>query len=144
MRTDTSYFNVAPNIPIGITGSFQLFRNSNNPQSFSLHLTALDLGAMLTYRQIDEEEFGSHMLSFKNMVRPGVIFHWNVPKIPVYVGLGWQSGAQFREKDEKEIAFRSSRTFVTLGLDMPLLSLFAQKEPHKKERPSRPNAKPKR
>jgi hypothetical protein len=130
-KSTSSDFFFAPTIPIGPTVSGLFFRKAKKPQSFSLHLTALDLGAMLTYRQIDEDEFGAHKLSFKNIVKPGVQLHWNMQNSPLYLGLGWQGGAQFREEDGREIALRSSRFFLAGGVDIPALSLFARKEPRK-------------
>ena len=128
---DSSFFGLAPTIPIGLTVSRLCFRNSKKPQSFGLHLTAIDLGAMLTYRQIDEEGFGTQKLSFKNIVKPGIQLHWNIQKSPFYVGLGWQGGPLFREEDGREIALRSSRFFLAGGVDIPAFSLFAQKERRK-------------
>lgn len=128
---DSSFFGLAPTIPIGLTVSRLCFRNSKRPQSFSLHLTAVDLGAMLTFRQIDEAEFGTQKLSIKNIVKPGIQVHWNIQETPLYMGLGWQSGPQFREENGREIALRSSRFFLAVGVDMPMLSLYARKDPRK-------------
>lgn len=129
--SDPFSFGLAPTIPIGVTFSRLCFRNAKKPQSFSLHLTAFDLGAMLTYRQMDEDEFGTHKLSLKNTVKPGFQLHWNIQKSPAYLGLGWQSGAQFREEDGREIVLRSSRFFFACGVDIPARSLFARKDPVK-------------
>ncbi len=125
-QADTSLFAVAPYIPVGFTFSWLVLKNTQRPQSFSLHLIGVDLGAMLTYRQAEEKEFGDYKLSVKNMVKPGFQLQWNIQKTPCFVGLGWQTGALFREENGQEAALRSSRLFFSVGLDAPVRTLFAK------------------
>ena len=122
----SSYFAVAPYLPVGFSLSWLMFKNKNRPQSFSLHLIGVDLGAMLTYRLEEEEALGDFKLSAKNMVKPGAQLQWNIQKTPCFVGVGWQTGAQFREENGEEFALRSNRLFLSVGLDAPVRTLFAK------------------
>lgn len=122
----SSYFAVAPYLPVGFSLSWLMFKKKNRPQSFSLHLIGVDLGAMLTYRLEEEEALGDFKLSAKNMVRPGAQLQWNIQKTPCFVGVGWQTGAQFREENGGEFALRSNRLFLSVGLDAPVRTLFAK------------------
>lgn len=120
-----SDFNVlAPTMPIGFTVSKRFGTDQARPQSFSLFVSLLDLGAMMTAHQASEEDFGSYKLTYKNMFKPGVQVHWNIQRTPFYLGLGWQTGAQFRILDDKEITLRSSRTFLAFGIDVPVKTLY--------------------
>ena len=122
----TSDFTVlAPTMPVGFTVSGLLGASSKkHPQSFSLHVSLLDLGAMMTYRLESEGEFGAYKLTYKNVFKPGLQLHWNIQRSPFYLGVGWQTGAQFRVVDDKEISFRSSRTFLAFGIDVPIKTLY--------------------
>lgn len=117
---------LAPAMPVGFTISKLFFTNTNHPQSFSLHLTALDLGAMLTYRLAKEDEFGAHKFSFKNAFKPGFQLQWNIQNSPYYLGAGWQTGAQYREGSSGEMVLRSSRAFISFGIDVPVRTLYAK------------------
>ncbi len=110
---------LAPTMPIGFSLS-RLF----GTQSYSLYVSLLDLGAMMTAHQASEDDFGTYKLTYKNMFKPGVQVHWNIQRSPFYVGLGWQTGAQFRVIEDKEISFRSSRAFVAFGIDVPIKTLY--------------------
>lgn len=122
----SSNFAVAPYLPVGFSFSWLMFKKKNRPQSFSLHLIGVDLGAMLTYRLEEEEALGDFKLSAKNMIKPGAQLQWNIQKTPCFVGVGWQTGAQFREENGGEFALRSNRLFLSLGLDAPVRTLFAK------------------
>jgi hypothetical protein len=116
---------LAPTMPVGFTVSGLLGASSKkHPQSFSLHVSLLDLGAMMTYRLESEGEFGAYKLTYKNVFKPGLQLHWNIQRSPFYLGVGWQTGAQFRVVDDKEISFRSSRTFLAFGVDVPIKTLY--------------------
>ena len=117
---------LAPAIPVGFTLSKLLWAETSHPQSFSLHVTVLDLGGMLTYRLAEEDQYGAYKFSFKNVLKPGLQLHWNIQKSPFYLGLGWQTGPQFRQQNSEEVALRASRFFFTLGIDTPIRTLYAR------------------
>lgn len=120
---DQDFLMLAPTVPVGFTVSKLLGRSWKHPQSFSLYISLLDLGAMMTYR-LPSTEYGSYKLTYKNVFKPGLQLHWNIQRTPFYLGAGWQMGAQFRETDEQEISFRSSRFFGAFGIDVPIKTLY--------------------
>lgn len=122
LRSD--FASLAPTIPVGFTVSKLIGRANRRPQSFSLHVSVLDLGSMLTYRLSDENRFGAYKLTFKNVFKPGLQVQWNIQKSPFYLGAGWQTGAQFQEEDGQEISFRASRVFFGVGVDVPIRTLY--------------------
>lgn len=115
---------LAPTVPVGFAISKLLGPSWKHPQSFSLYVSLLDLGAMMTYRLASENEFGTYKLTYKNIFKPGLQLHWNIQRTPFYLGAGWQTGAQFREVDDREISFRSSRFFMAFGIDVPIKTLY--------------------
>ncbi|MCK6694774.1 MAG: hypothetical protein L6Q97_22070, partial [Thermoanaerobaculia bacterium] len=125
--TENANFGMlAPAIPVGFTLSKLLWAQEEHPQSFSLHITVLDLGGMMTYRLAEEDKYGAYKLTFKNVFKPGLQLHWNIQKSPFYLGLGWQTGPQFRQENGEEVALRASRFFFTLGIDTPIRTLYAR------------------
>ena len=123
---NTNFGMLAPAIPVGFTLSRLLWAQEEHPQSFSLHITVLDLGSMITYRLAEEDKYGSYKLTFKNVFKPGLQLHWNIQKSPFYLGLGWQTGPQFRQENGEEVAFRASRFFISFGVDTPIRTLYAR------------------
>lgn len=123
---NTNFGMLAPAIPVGFTLSRLLWAQEEHPQSFSLHVTVLDLGGMMTYRLAEEDKYGAYKLSFKNVFKPGLQLHWNIQKSPFYLGLGWQTGPQFRQENGEEVAFRASRFFISFGVDTPIRTLYAR------------------
>lgn len=119
------YAMAAPNIPVGITLS-KGFQIGKKRQSFGLHLGLLDLGSMLTYRFAPLNSYGGYKLTFKNVFKPSIQAHWNIPKSPFYFGTGWQMGGEFRELNGEEINLRSSRFFVGFGVDVTIKTLYSK------------------
>ncbi len=119
-----NFNSLAPSIPIGISYSWLWGRKPQHKQSFTLHATILDLGSMLSFRADDGNDFGEEKVTFKNVLKPGVEFHWNIQRTPFYIGAGWRTGVQFRQEGDQEISFRSSRTFVAVGIDVPFRTIY--------------------
>jgi len=115
---------LAPTMPVGFAVSKLIGRSWKNPQSFSLYVSLLDLGALMTYRLAEEDDYGEYKLTYKNVFKPGLQLHWNIQRTPFYLGTGWQTGAQFRQVEDKEISFRSSRFFLAFGVDVPIKTLY--------------------
>ncbi|MCA0237803.1 MAG: hypothetical protein LCH81_15615 [Bacteroidetes bacterium] len=114
----------APSMPVGFAISKLLGASWKHPQSFSLFVSLLDLGALMTYRLEKEDTFGEYKMTYKNVFKPGLQLHWNIQRTPFYLGAGWQTGAQFRQIDDREISFRSSRYFLAFGVDVPIKTLY--------------------
>jgi hypothetical protein len=120
-----SFFSPAATMPIGITMSGLLGKNHEKPQSFSIFLSFLDLGSILSYRG-DPNAFGADKITFKNMFKPGVQLHWNIRNTPFYLGAGVQTGPVYRELGSDEISLRSTRMFLSFGVDVPLKTFYVK------------------
>lgn len=117
---DEGYFGVSPNIPIGISISRLLGKKE---QSFSLFLSFLDLGGLLTYRT-NVDAFGEPVINFRNVFKPGVQIHYNIPKTPFYFALGGQYGPQILESGSTNVSLNTTRLFTGFGVDVPLKTLY--------------------
>ena len=120
---DEDFFVLSPTVPVGFAISKLVGSSWKHPQSFSLYLSLLDLGAMMTYR-LSSTQYGQYKLTYKNVFKPGIQLHWNIQRTPFYLGVGWQMGAQFRESEDQELSFRSSRFFGAFGVDVPIKTLY--------------------
>jgi hypothetical protein len=124
LQQSDQFYNVAPTMPIGITMS-GLIGNAANPPSFSLFLSFLDLGSMLAYRE-DSNNFGENKITFKNVFKPSLQVHWNINKSPFYLGAGGQIGPVYRDFAGDERSFRSTRFFLSFGVDVPIKTFFVK------------------
>lgn len=119
------FISIAPTMPIGITMSGRI-GNGLKPPSFSLFLSLLDLGSILSYRS-DDSPFGDYKFTYKNMFKPSLQIHWNIPDSPFYIGVGGQIGRQYIENPlGDEINLRSTRFFFNFGVDVPIKTLFTK------------------
>jgi hypothetical protein len=123
-RVEKSEFgNMALSMPVGVALSWQLFRNSKRPQSFSAFVSILDVAAAIP--ATDPEQDGVEIdLTFKNVLKPGIQLHWNIQKSPFYLGIGYQRGPVFLEVDGRQDRVQAGRLFLGAGVDVPIMTLF--------------------
>ena len=117
---DDGYLSLAPSIPIGITMSSLVGERRG---SFSLFISFLDLGGLLTFRA-DDAVLGESIFNFKNIFKPGIQLHWNIKKSPFYLALGGQYGPQYRKINGEEVSLESVRYFLGFGVDVPIKTLY--------------------
>ena len=124
--TDT-FWSLAPTMPVGISISKLLGKKKESEEekrpSFSAFISFVDLGSLLSYRGGNEIDAESK-ITFKNIFKPGLQFHWNPRKTPFYVGLGGHYGSQFLEADGNELSVQALRGFVAFGVDVPIKTLY--------------------
>ena len=119
------FISIAPTMPIGIAMSGRL-GNGAKPPSFSLFLSLLDLGSILSFRG-DDSPFGDYKFTYKNMFKPSLQVHWNIPDSPFYLGVGGQIGRQYIENPlGDEVNLRSTRFFFNFGVDVPVKTFFTK------------------
>lgn len=111
---------LAPTMPLGITIS-KLFGRKQN--SFSFYISFLDLGAVINYQTGAPDNVESE-LTFKNMFKPGVQFHWNIKRSPFYLGAGWQHGPQFISGNNGISSLKTDRYFIAFGIDVSLFTFY--------------------
>lgn len=121
---EDNFFSIAPTMPIGISLS-GLIGNAANPPSFSLFLSFLDLGSMLAFRG-DPGGFGETKITFKNMFKPSMQIHYNLPRSPFYIGAGAQIGPHYQDLNGDELSVRTTRFFLNFGVDVPIKTFFVK------------------
>jgi hypothetical protein len=93
-------------------------------QSFSLFVSFLDLGSLLSYRS-DADDFGEPVFAFRNVFKPGLQLHYNIPKSPFYLAVGGQYGPQVLEDAlDNNFTVNATRYFLGFGVDVPVRTLF--------------------
>ncbi|MEO1258632.1 MAG: hypothetical protein AAFZ15_07535 [Bacteroidota bacterium] len=120
-NVDEDFNNFAPTMPVGVALSWLM--GSKKPQSFSVFVSLIDVGGLLTFRPTTEVT-GEFDFTIKNIFKPGVQFQWNIQNSPFYIGAGVQRGPQFREINGENISVEATRYSVGFGVDVPLLTLF--------------------
>lgn len=110
-------------VPVGVSFSAKIPRNMKG--SWTLFFPILDLGAISAYR-INEPENRLPVLSFQNIIAPGIHLFYNFPKSPFYFGTGWQYGPAARKVTENgvDIQKSASRFLLTFGVDVPIFNLY--------------------
>ncbi|MBX2872357.1 MAG: hypothetical protein KTR30_09665, partial [Saprospiraceae bacterium] len=133
LRENQEYATFAPTIPVGISFS-KMSGKGKKAQSYSLFLSILDLGSLTTY-SLDGNVAGESQISFKNVLKPGLQFHWNIKNSPFFLGAGGQLGPQFREFDGKQSQLNSAHFFINFGVDVVIKRLFKlENKPRQKDR----------
>lgn len=127
-RTETTereaFAAVAPTMPVGVSISGLL---GGKRQSFSAFISLLDLGGLLTYQVGSSSQLETE-INFKNVFKPGGQLHWNIPKSPFYLGVGWQRGPHFVTNSNNETIFvASSRFFTAFGVDVPIKTVYQRR-----------------
>ena len=117
---DDGSVGLAPTMPIGFTISTLLGEQKN---SFSLFVSFLDLGSLLSYRS-SSDNFGENVISFKNVFKPGVQLQWNIKKTPFYLAIGGQYGPQVREINGENVTLDATRYFMGFGVDVPIKTFY--------------------
>jgi hypothetical protein len=121
-----NYFDVSASIPIGIAWSWTSKRNyaeKKKPTSHSIFLSLLDIGEMLTLRDIDNADYES-LFSFKNVFKPSLQYHLNLRRSPFYLGVGAQLGTQYFTLNGVEQNINSNKVFFSMGIDVPLKTFY--------------------
>ena len=120
-NVDEDFNNLAPTMPIGVALSWLM--GSEKPQSFSVFVSLLDVGGLLTFRPTTEVT-GEFDFTIKNIFKPGVQLQWNIQNSPFYIGAGVQRGPQFREINGENTSVEATRFSFGCGVDVPLMTLF--------------------
>ena len=122
LKNNESYATFAPTIPVGISFS-KLSGEGKKAQSYSLFLSILDLGSLTTY-SLNGNVAGESQISFKNVLKPGLQFHWNIKNSPFFLGAGAQLGPQIREFNGASTQLNSAQFFINFGVDVVVKRLF--------------------
>jgi hypothetical protein len=137
-QTEETFGSLAPTLPLGVSISrllgrerIKVFDDPERPpevrhgSSVTLFVSLIDLGSMFTYR-FDDTNLGDPELTLKNVFKPGVQLHYNLPKSPFYFGVGAQYGPHFRDDNGNQITVQSTRFFFNFGVDVPVKTFFVK------------------
>ncbi|MCB0631104.1 MAG: hypothetical protein R2824_05205 [Saprospiraceae bacterium] len=117
---DRDFSALAPTMPIGFAVSWL---QGKKHSSFSAFVSLLDIGSLFTYQPSSNKAIASD-LTFKNVFKPGLQLHWNIPKSPFYLGAGWQYGPQYQTFNGRQTSVEAHRYFFGLGIDVPIKTLY--------------------
>jgi hypothetical protein len=123
---DNKFFplnSISLTAPIGVSFSKKFGRNSSG--SWTLFLSALDLGAVTAFR-LNSDSANLPELNFQNIIAPGVFVYYNIGNSPFSVGGGWQYGPLLRkiEIDGELVETNASRILLSFAIDIPLFGLY--------------------
>ena len=119
--------------PLGIAvsiGQRKLFRAN---WSYSLFITAIDIGAVTSFRLKNDSVTSVPTIQLKDIISPGLFFSIGIPKCPLSVNMGVQIGPNLRavsepSKDATQVQNTYSdkmywRYSISLCVDIPVLNL---------------------
>ncbi|WP_276366690.1 hypothetical protein [Chryseolinea sp. H1M3-3] len=105
-------------------------------RSHSLFVSVLDIGAITSFRLIDDDTESLPEFNWNNILAPGVYYVNGLKNTPLSWGLGVQYGPQLRsiEKDGTELKLSESLFSVRffLSVDVPVFSFYTRNTPKRK------------
>lgn len=121
--------------PIGIAYSWSGkkpggdWRGSSN----TIFISALDLGAVTSYRLTHDSTQALPDISFKNLIAPAAYYVYGFKKLPLSAGLGVQYGPELRSiKDNSPTILPSAWSIrLFLAIDIPFFNFYSRTEERK-------------
>ena len=128
--------NYGVTAPIGISitkgkGSFVPFLGafgSKHSWSHSLFLSAVDIGALASFRFKDDKTQTVPNIQLKDIISPGIFYSLGIPKSPLSLNVGWQVGPLLREVTPTQNNYSQSysRFSASIVVDLPLLNFYTK------------------
>jgi hypothetical protein len=119
-------FNLALTAPVGLSINKGSIGNKSK-HSLGLFFPIIDLGFVASYRFDEENSDVSALpkIQLKQLISPGLFLEWGLPKFPIIISAGWQTGPQLREShdEEQQLSRMYHRFGVSLKADIPILYL---------------------
>lgn len=112
-------------VPVGVCTSWG-FGKSSTRGSFSILLSAVDLGAIASFRFSNDSVSRVPVIQLKDIVSPGLFFSIGLPNCPVSLNLGGQIGPNLRNVTSAGNTYSDHlywRLSAGLYVDIPLLNL---------------------
>lgn len=116
--------------PVGISmsrGNISLGKWKGH--SISLFISAIDLGAVTSFRFKDDSTKKAPAIKLKDIFAPGVNLSFGFANSPISLSAGWQMGPRLRGVTPAANEFASSkysRIGITLCVDIPLFNFFTK------------------
>jgi hypothetical protein len=114
--------------PIGLAFSWGRGNYDKPGPSWSLFLSAVDIGAPVSWRLTGEDK-GLPELTWENIFAPGVFIIYGIKNFPLSIGAGIQYGPQLREiKGPAEAVIESGafRFGLLIAVDIPIFNLYSK------------------
>ncbi len=128
--------------PIGIAISFGHRKCLKANWSYSLFISAIDLGAITSFRFANDSVASIPTIKLKDILSPGLFFSIGIPKCPLSVNMGVQIGPNLRNvnepsKDDPAIQNNYAgsmywRYSISLCVDIPIFTLANKLDRNKK------------
>ncbi|MDB4918489.1 hypothetical protein [Mucilaginibacter sp.] len=124
--------------PVGVAislGEHQFFPPfKNGHSSTSLFISLIDVGAVAAYRFKDNQTAQVPKIELKNIFSPGVFLSLGIPKTPLSLNFGVQSGPNLREINNENTVQPADdasnklywRFSASLVVDIPLLNFYTK------------------
>jgi hypothetical protein len=120
--------------PIGITINWGSNRFLGMPAhreghfSHSVFFTAVDIGAIASFRFVDDTTKTLSKIELRDIISPGIFYSMGIPKTPLSVNLGYQITPYLRGVSSSSSNFKSSfsRFSISLCVDIPLLNFYTK------------------
>lgn len=119
--------------PIGLSVSwghsiFPFTHSEKCGSSSTLFLSIIDLGAITSFRFVNDSTKTLSKIELKDIISPGIFLSWGIPKSPISVNLGYQITPYLREVKSTDNSFKSSfsRFSVSIVVDLPLLNFYTK------------------
>lgn len=114
--------------PIGIAVSKGINWEKNDGWAFTFFFSIIDLGAPVAFRFEDDKTEKVPSIQLGDIISPGVFASFGLPKVPVSINVGWQSGPLLR-KVNPQFATTADATYSRVSLsvvvDIPLLNFHS-------------------
>jgi hypothetical protein len=128
---DLSFNTAGICAPIGIAVSTRMGKKipAKGIGSISLFVTAIDLGALTSYRFGDSETSTIPEITLENIIAPGgYLILGRIANTPLSLGVGYQFGPQLRKvtRDAIETIENSSRVTAFLAVDIPFFNIYTR------------------
>ncbi|NCI46096.1 hypothetical protein [Sediminibacterium soli] len=121
--------------PIGIALSwgkirFCKDRRTEGNKSFSLFISMIDVGAVVSFRFRNDTLNEIPKVGFRDIIAPGLHVIWGLGKTPLSLSAGWQTGTNLRSVKAGYNEYNNSQSArFSLGLlvDIPIWNLYSRK-----------------
>ncbi len=128
-------FSFGLTAPVGIAFSFGNLgkdpEGKRGGKSFSIFISAIDVGALASFRMNDDSSKVASEVQLKNIIAPGFFLYYGFGKCPISLGAGVQIGPQLREVTAHNVNIDKNyyiRFGISLAVDIPLLNFYTKSQ----------------
>ena len=126
LNNDSGLNNFGVAAPIGVAFSWGHFLGNG---SFSFFLSFVDLGAVASFRFVDDTTNQVPTIKLKDLFSPGVFISYGIPSWPVSLNFGAQMGPNLRRVSSATNDYSNKiywRYSFSICVDIPLLNFYTK------------------